>query len=92
VEQFGFIYIILIIAIFYFFIIRPQTKKQKERQRMLDVVDKGDDIVTIGGVHGKIVGVKNDGKVFIVKVDDNVKLEIDRTAVSHLKGAEKEKR
>jgi preprotein translocase subunit YajC len=92
VEQFGFIYIILIIAVFYFFIIRPQTKKQKERRKLLEAVDKGDDIVTIGGIHGKIVGLKNDGKILLVKVDDNLKLEIDRTAVSHLKGAEKEQK
>jgi preprotein translocase subunit YajC len=92
VDVSAFLFPVAIILIFYLFIIRPQTKKQKERQRMLEAVDKGDDIVTIGGVHGKIVGVKNDGKVFIVKVDDNVKLEIDRTAVSHIKGAEKEKR
>jgi len=90
VEQFGFIYIILIVLIFYFFIIRPQTKKQKERSKMLESLEKGADIVTVGGIHGKIVGVKNDGKTFLVKVDDNVKLDIDRTAVAHIKGQEPE--
>ena len=86
-ENFGFIYIILIIAIFYFFIIRPQSKKQKQRKEMLEALKKGDDVITIGGIHGKIVGEKNDGNVFIIKVDDNVKLNVDRTAVSHLQGA-----
>ncbi len=89
-EQFGFIYIILIVLIFYFFFIRPQTKKQKERQRMLDAVEKGADIITVGGIHGKVVGMKNDGKTLLVKVDDNVKLDIDRTAVAHIKGQEPE--
>lgn len=89
-EQFGFIYIILIVLIFYFFIIRPQTKKQKSRSKMLETLEKGTDIVTVGGIHGKIVGLKNDGKTLLVKVDDNVKLDIDRTAVSHIKGQEPE--
>lgn len=77
--------IILIIAIMYLLILRPQAKKQKERQRMLDAVKKGDDIVTAGGIHGKVVGVKNDDKELIIKVDDNVKLTIDRSAVANIK-------
>nr|NIV04570.1 preprotein translocase subunit YajC [Calditrichia bacterium]NIV73171.1 preprotein translocase subunit YajC [Calditrichia bacterium] len=59
---------------------------QKQRQKMLDAVEKGDDIVTIGGVHGKIVGFKNDNKTIVIKVDDKVNLTIDRTAVSNVKG------
>ncbi len=69
----------------YFLILRPQAKKQKERQKMLDAVQKGDEIVTAGGIHGKVVGLKNNDQVLLVKVDDNVKLEIDRTAVSSIK-------
>ncbi|MFQ5584943.1 MAG: preprotein translocase subunit YajC [Calditrichia bacterium] len=77
-----FIMIAIVFAIMYFFMIRPQAKKQKERQKMLDALQKGDQVVTIGGVHGKIMGFKNDDKVVIVKVDDNVKLDIERTAIS----------
>ena len=51
---------------------------------MLDAVEKGDIVVTIGGVHGKIMGFKDDNKTIILKVDDNVKLEVDRTAVSNV--------
>jgi preprotein translocase subunit YajC len=68
----------------YLLILRPQSKKQKERQKMLDAIEKGDKVVTIGGVHGKIMGFKDDNKTVIVKVDDNVKLDVDRTAISNV--------
>ena len=70
----------LIIVIFYFLIIRPQNKKQKETQRMLGALKKGDKVVTIGGIHGVIQNVK-EGSV-IVKVDESTKLEISRSAIS----------
>jgi preprotein translocase subunit YajC len=70
----------LIIGIFYFLIIRPQNKKQKETQRMLNTLKKGDRIVTVGGIHGVVQSVK-EGSV-VVKVDDNVKIEFSRTAIS----------
>jgi preprotein translocase subunit YajC len=69
-----------IIAIFYFLIIRPQNKKQKETQRMLESLKKGDRIVTIGGVHGVIQSVR-EGAV-IVKVDENCKIEFSRSAIA----------
>ncbi len=74
--------LILIVVIMYFLILRPQAKKQKDRQRMLDAIKKGDEVVTVGGVHGKVMGFKNDEKVLVIKVDDNVKLDVDRTAIS----------
>lgn len=78
---------ILIFAILYLLILRPQAKKQKERQKLLDALEKGDNVVTIGGVHGKIMGFKDDNKTVILKVDDNVKLEVDRTAISNKSGS-----
>lgn len=81
----SFLPLILIILIMYLLILRPQAKKQKERQRMLDSVKKGDQVVTAGGIHGKVVATKDDDKVLIVKVDENVKLEIERTAVTSIK-------
>ena len=60
----------IIFAIFYFLIIRPQAKKQKEHQKMLSEVAKGDSIVTSGGIHGAVVGVKED--VIQVRVADKV--------------------
>lgn len=72
----------LIIAIFYFMILRPQQKRQKERQAMLDAVRKGDKVVTAGGLHGTVVGV--DDKTLLIQVADNVKMKFDRSAVASI--------
>lgn len=72
--------VVAIIAIFYFLIIRPQNKKQKETQRMLEALKKGDRVVTIGGIHGVIQSVR-EGSV-IVKVDENTKVEFSRSAIA----------
>lgn len=76
----NFLPIILIIVVFYFFMIRPQMKKAKEQQKFREAIKKGDRIVTIGGIHGKIVDVAE--KTFIIEVEGGVKLKIERTAVS----------
>ena len=72
--------IALIFVIFYVFIIRPQNKKQKETQKMIDALKKGDKVVTIGGIHGVISSVKD--QTVIVKVDDDAKIEFTRSAVA----------
>jgi preprotein translocase subunit YajC len=79
-----------IIAIFYFLIIRPQNKKQKDTQRMLSALKKGDKVVTIGGIHGTIQSVK-EGSV-IVKVDESVKLEFSRSAISSIESVAREEK
>jgi preprotein translocase subunit YajC len=84
----SFLPFVLIIGIFYFLIIRPQNKKQKETQKMLAALKKGDKVVTIGGVHGTIQSVK-EGSV-IVKVDENCKMEFSRSAISSVEAAAKE--
>ena len=71
---------VLIIAIFYFFIIRPQNKKQKETQKMIDALKKGDKVVTIGGIHGLVSQAKE--KTVILKVDEGVKIEFNRSAIA----------
>jgi preprotein translocase subunit YajC len=71
---------LLIIFIFYFLIIRPQQKRQKERQRLLDSVKKGDKVVTVGGMHGEVVGIEDN--TILLKVADNVKLKFDRSSVN----------
>ncbi len=71
---------VLIIAIFYFFLIRPQNKKQKETEKMIAALKKGDKVVTVGGIHGVISSTKE--KTVIVKVDDNCKLEFNRSAIT----------
>ncbi len=70
----------LIFVIFYFFIIRPQNKKQKETKKMIDALKKGDKVVTIGGIHGVVSSTKEQSVV--VKVDDNAKIEFSRSAIA----------
>jgi len=69
-----------IILIFYFLLIRPQSKKRKETEKMIAALKKGDKIVTIGGLYGTIQSVKE--TTVIIKADDNVKLEFLRSAIS----------
>jgi preprotein translocase subunit YajC len=69
----------LIIFIFYFMIIRPQNKRQKERQKMVDAMKKGDKVVTNSGIHGKIVGMEE--KFVLVEIADNVKVKMEKTAI-----------
>ena len=70
----------LIILIFYFLILRPQQKRQKDRQKLLEGVQKGDRVVTVGGLHGTVVGLEE--KTVLVQVADNLKLKFERTAIS----------
>jgi preprotein translocase subunit YajC len=70
----------LVFGIFYFLMVRPQQKKAKERQKMLDAVKKGDKVVTAGGIHGTIAGI--DDKSVLVQVADNVKLKMERSAIT----------
>ncbi len=80
---------LLIAVIFYFFLIRPQNKKQKETEKMLNALKKGDKVITIGGIHGTVSSVKE--KTVIVKVDDDCKLEFNRTAISSVELSDEEK-
>jgi preprotein translocase subunit YajC len=72
--------LVLIFVVFYFFMIRPQMKKAKEAKKFRENIKKGDKIITIGGIHGKIVDV-NDA-TFIIEVEDGIKLKIEKTAVA----------
>lgn len=74
------IFFLLIIVVFYFFMIRPQVRKTKLEKTFREKVQKGDRVVTIGGVHGKIVEV--DATTFLIEVDNNVKLRIEKNAIS----------
>ena len=69
-----------IFLIFYFMIIRPQQKRAKEREKMLSNIQKGDKVVTSGGLHGVIAGL--DEKTVLLQVGDNVKLKFERSAIS----------
>jgi preprotein translocase subunit YajC len=69
----------LIFVIFYFMILRPQQKRQKERKKLLDNVKKGDKVITAGGVHAKVVAVEE--KTLLVEIADNVKVKIERSSL-----------
>jgi preprotein translocase subunit YajC len=71
---------VLIFLIFYFVVIKPQRKQQKELEDMRKAVKKNDAVVTAGGIHGTVVNVKD--KTIVVRVDDNVKIEFDKEAVT----------
>jgi len=72
---------LLIILLMYFLMIRPQAKKQREKAKMLQEIQPGDEIVTIGGIYGKVEGVK-DKNILIVRVAKDVKINISRSAVA----------
>ncbi|MDX1904371.1 MAG: preprotein translocase subunit YajC [Thermonemataceae bacterium] len=69
-----------IFVVFYFFMIKPQQKKQKDQVKYRDSVKKGDKVVTIGGLHGKVVEINNDS--FVLEVDKGVKLTFEKTSIS----------
>lgn len=74
------IYLIAIVAVMYFLMIRPQKKRQKEEQSMRDNVQVGDEITTIGGIMGRVVTVKEDSLIIESGADRN-KIKITRTSV-----------
>ncbi|MDF2438967.1 MAG: preprotein translocase subunit YajC [Bacteroidota bacterium] len=75
-----FLPIILIIVVFYFFMIRPQLKKAKDQKKFRENIKVGDNIVTIGGIHGKIASVQD--TTFMITVEGGNKLKIEKNAVS----------
>ncbi|OGW75595.1 MAG: preprotein translocase subunit YajC [Omnitrophica bacterium RBG_13_46_9] len=75
--------IILIFIIFYFLLIRPQKKTQEDHKKMVEGLKKNDEVITSGGIHGTIVNVKESSVV--LRVDDNVKIEVQKVAVATLK-------
>lgn len=75
--------LIFLIILFYLLILRPQRKKQIEHQNMIKSLKKNDEVVTIGGIHGVIVNVKE--KTFVLRVDDNTKIEVDKNSIAYLK-------
>jgi len=78
--------LVIIFIIFYFLLIRPQKKQEKERQKMINNVNKNDEIVTTGGIHGTIVNTKE--KTITLRIDDNVKIELERNCIAYVKKAQ----
>ncbi len=80
----SFLPFILIILVFYLFIIRPQQKRQKERQKLLSGVKKGDKIITAGGIHGVVEGVEE--RTVLVKIAENVKVKLEKNSIATIVG------
>ena len=76
----GFIPIILMFVIFYFLLIRPQQKRQKESRNMISNLKKGDRIITSGGLHGRITGL--DETTLTLEIADKVRVKVGRSSVS----------
>ncbi len=82
---------VLIFSIMYFMMIRPQNQKQKKLAEMISNLQTGDPVVTTGGIHGVVANLK-DGSTLMLKVADNVRIEVDKSAIaSVLKEARLEK-
>jgi preprotein translocase subunit YajC len=78
----SFLPLVAIVVVFYFFMIRPQMKKAKEQKKYIEGLKKGDKILTIGGIYGKVVEVRDDATL-IMEVEDGAKLKIAKSAVSN---------
>ncbi len=81
----SFVLLLIIFIIFYFMLIRPQKKKEQEHQKMLGNLAKNDEVVTSSGIHGTIINVKE--KSVILRIDENVKIEIERNCIAYIKKA-----
>ncbi len=73
-------------VIFYFLLIRPQQKRQKDLQTLVSSLKTGDKVVTNSGIHGIVSNVK-DGPTLMLKVADNVKIEVDKSAIASVEGS-----
>ena len=75
--------LVLIFVVFYFLLIRPQKAKEKEHQKMVNTLNRNDEVVTTAGIHGTIINVKD--RTVILRIDDNVKIEVEKSCVAYLK-------
>ncbi len=76
----GLIMMVLIIGVMYFFMIRPQQKKQKEQQKFRNQLQKGNRVVTIGGIHGKVDGVSE--TTVVISVEGGTKMKVEKSAIT----------
>ena len=82
----SFLPFILIMVILYFFMLRPQAKKQKEKETMINNLNKGDKVVTMGGIIGTVNGFKEKGRLITLKIDNNTIITLNKSAVAGLSG------
>ncbi|MBW4056715.1 MAG: preprotein translocase subunit YajC [Proteobacteria bacterium] len=75
--------LVFMFAIFYFLLIRPQQKKAKEHKALLEAMKKGDNVITAGGVHGKVTAVEND--LVTLEIANNVNIKITKSYIAAIK-------
>ena len=85
----SFLPLILMVAVFYFLLIRPQRKRQRELQKMIEDLKKGDRVITSGGIIGTVTSIQNDYLVIKMGQDDGTKVEILKSAVTGLREEKK---
>jgi preprotein translocase subunit YajC len=73
--------------IIYFLMIRPQTKRQKDKEIMREGLKKGDKVITMGGIHGTIQGFKGKNRLVVLKIDNNTNITLNKTAILGLASA-----
>jgi preprotein translocase subunit YajC len=78
-----FLPMILVFVIFYFLMIRPQTKQKKKHQELIKNLKKGDDVVTTAGIHGKVAGVADN--IVTLEIAENIRIKLDRPQVATVK-------
>lgn len=79
------LYMLLIVGVFYFLLMRPQQKRKKQEEKMRSSVQVGDDITTIGGIEGRVVGIKEDTNSLIIETGtDRAKIKIKKWAVGSI--------
>jgi len=76
----GIVMLVLMFAIFYFLLIRPQQKRAKQHRKLIESLKAGDNVITAGGIHGKIATVQDD--VITLEVDKGVKMKFTRSSIS----------
>lgn len=84
----AFLPMILIFAIFYFILIAPMRKRQKKTQAMLAQLKKGDQVITNGGIYGRIAAIDESTNSVILQVSDQVKIKVARSAIAGMQGGE----
>ena len=77
-----FLPLVFLFFIFYFLLIRPQQKKQKDHANLVAKLEKNDEVITVGGVHATVVDVRE--KTAILRIADNVKIEIEKDSISQV--------
>ena len=76
-----FIFIGIMLLVLYLFMIRPQQRRQKEQKRYIEALQVGDEVISLGGMHGKIVALQE--KTLVIEIDKGVKVTVERSAISY---------